>query len=195
MNTTLIEGDKVLVCYTDSIERNEIALFKWKNQTLIKRCIGLPGETIVIKNSNVLINNKAFGNNFIAAKKDLNTPITARINPRILYALNKNWTLANFGPYIIPKSGLTIMLDSEKSSLYKEIVVNEIGCSEEFYYKYHFNKKYTFKSNYFFMLGDNRDFSEDSRIFGAIRQEDFIGKGLYILYSKHDFRNRLLKKI
>ncbi|QTE23532.1 signal peptidase I [Polaribacter cellanae] len=63
------------------------------------------------------------------------------------------------------------------------------------------NKKvttYTFKQNYYFMMGDNRNGTLDSRAWGFVPEENIIGKVQYVLYSNYQDKfqwNRVLKNV
>lgn len=113
------------------------------------------------------------------------------------------WTLDNYGPYIIPKKGMTISLTSENYSLYNKVINDHEGIelkhTEGLFY---LNNKqvvsYTFKKDYYFMMGDNRMGSEDSRFWGLVPEDRIIGKVQCVLVS--NFRDkfqwsRLLKTI
>lgn len=104
--------------------------------------------------------------------------------------INFKWNSDYYGPIIIPEQDKEIILDSVNSSFYgsiiyynenQNIVLNEKGYIE---LEGKILKSYIFKNNYYFMMGDNRHNSNDSRFRGLIPENLIFGKALYILYSK-----------
>ncbi len=116
---------------------------------------------------------------------------------------NKNWTFDTMGPFVIPKKGLQINLNYENYLLYEKTInkfekVNIKHDEGKFYVNGEITTTYTFKKNYYFMMGDNRKASSDSRVWGFLPEENIIGKVQCVLFSnyKNKFQwNRLLKSI
>lgn len=91
------------------------------------------------------------------------------------------WTYEEFGPYFIPSKGSTIKLTKENFNIYKTIIAVHEGClienkGDAFICNNTTITDYSFKKNYYFVLGDNRSSSKDSRTFGPIPKEGIIGK-------------------
>lgn len=117
------------------------------------------------------------------------------------------WNVDFFGPIYIPKAGDSVELNSESLPLYERIVCvyekNDLFVSNDSIFVNNvYSKHYTFKMNYFFMMGDNRHNSADSRFWGFLPEDHIVGKATVILLSidksegeSHIRSNRWFKKV
>jgi len=232
------------------LERDDIVIFNYpiedefsvNNRSFyVKRCVGLPGDTLQLKNKKVFINRheipfpkkvefnynvhtnidltndtllkyditeggRVGGKQFWqltlsdSAKEALEKTNYIRsikplkINPNgyadyiFPYYKKYNWNIDYFGELVIPKKGASIVLDTNNIHLYKRVIAKFEGNELEwdstiFTINGEVVTSYTFKMDYYFMMGDNRHNSSDSRFWGFVPEDHIVGKATAVLMS------------
>ena len=102
---------------------------------------------------------------------------------------NFKWSVDNFGPIVIPAAGVTVKITPENIALYDRCITayehNKLQIKDN---KIFINGKetdqYTFHMDYFWMMGDNRHNSQDSRFWGYVPIDHIVGKPLFIWFSR-----------
>lgn len=102
------------------------------------------------------------------------------------------WNNDNFGPIYLPEAGKSVKLTPETLPLYKKIIRDYEGNSvavkgNQVYVNEQPADSYTFKMDYYWMMGDNRDHSEDSRTWGYVPSNHIVGKPVFIWMSLDNF--------
>ncbi len=138
---------------------------------------------------------------FITDVKEVVTP--AGFREYNLYPKSSlvNWNQDNYGPFLLPREGTTIELTPLNVALYGEAIQYYEGNSDVSIENDKISiggkvlDKYTFKQDYFFMMGDNRHRSADSRYWGMVPKDHVLGKAVFVWMSIDPNPTSFLNKI
>lgn len=176
---------------------NQNEVFSSQDMTLVKRLVGLPGDTVWIIDKEVIVNNSRLEyppKSIIPKERSQNY---GEADDRI-FPDGKNWNKDYYGPTIVPKKGMKIEINPQNIGEWGTIIDREFGNKvvsiegSVIMINGKPSRDYTFTKNYYFVLGDNRAHSSDSRYWGFVPEDLIIGRAEYIYWSvksTFDFSN------
>ena len=180
------------------MHRKDVMVFRHplKKQVFVKRCVALPGDTLQLVGGQLSINQAK--KEVLSGQEKLARDTCKYLNPVLSTGSGRNkiypgkgglgWSLNNFGPLVVPAKGQRIKLTSRNIMLYGSLIAQHEDSNLQFKDGCLLSNgqqltEYTFKKDYYFMLGDNRLHSNDSRYWGFVPKENIIGKAVMIFWS------------
>jgi len=175
------------------IQRNDVLVFNYpvedhlpvdQRQLYIKRCVALPGDTLQLVAGIVHVNGKKQetpeGIILPARIADTSayTPLIFPNYPPV------RWNTDHFGPVRIPRAGDSVRLERKTLPLYTRIIEKYEGHTlklrnDSIFIDGKPARHYVFEMDYYFMLGDNRPASRDSRYWGFLPEDHVIGRASF----------------
>jgi signal peptidase I len=184
MENSVMAGDRLVVRKTQEIKRGDVFVFNHpngENVQLVKRCIGLPGDTVRIVRSAIYINDKISLAVLTVRKCPWDFPLDFPLR-------SLGWDINNYGPVLTPAKGIIVPMDSANMNLYRNVIRldgHEVSCRDGiFYIDKNPATDYTFRTNSYFVLGDNRGNSLDSRYWGFVPEELVVGRAVMVYFSR-----------
>lgn len=146
----------------------------------VKRCVAVAGDTLQVKKGLVWVNGvkePLYPGLQISSALEETQRDYREIFP---FSASYSWSRDEFGPLWIPQKGVTVRLTSQNLPLYERIIEVYEGASVREALEV---GEYTFKQDYYFMMGDNRHNSLDSRYWGFVPEDHIVGKPAIIWLS------------
>jgi signal peptidase I len=195
------------------VKRNDVLVFNFPHPNswdkiemhilkyYIKRCIGLPGDSLEIRNGFYHVRGfeSSLGN--VESQQKVSGRTIESFDKAVYhtfpYDSAGNWNIKDFGPLYIPKKGDVLPMNPAQFLLYKKLIEWEqqavLTCKDS---TVCLNDRamasYQFQKNYYFMAGDHTEDSRDSRYWGLLPEEYIVGKA-WMIWKSNDVHTGKIK--
>ena len=157
-------------------------------ENYVKRCVGTPGDTIQIINRVLYVNGKEFHRPpHIQYLRNQNYP--EGFTESGIFPKGSGWNCDNYGPLVVPKLGDTLHLTTSNIEKWETFInrdfekdVVDVKDGKIFINGKETNS-YAVTDDYYFMMGDNRDNSLDSRYWGFVPRRNVVGTPMFVYFS------------
>jgi signal peptidase I len=175
------KGDVIVFIFPGNRDEVEASEFQY----YLKRCVATGGDTLVIRNNHLFVNNKEV----LLAKNGFYDSTIPEIPSEKwqTFPYGKEYTRDNYGPIRIPKEGDVIQLSMNNLHEWAVFIQREghkiSSDRKSIYIDGNIATSYKVERDYCFGMGDNRDHSLDSRYWGFIPEENIVGTPVIVYWS------------
>jgi len=166
------------------LPRAEEPVGTYRRTAFVKRCIGIPGDTVEIRSSRIHVNGRE-----MLEPRTVRTPVFHQtLDSRSLYPAGAGFTEWQYGPVYVPGRGDLITLEPGTMPVWRHVLEREghrVDVTEEgsILVDGMGLKEYEVSRDYYFVLGDHRENSTDSRVWGFVCEDDVVGEALLVYWS------------
>jgi signal peptidase I len=176
-------------------ERGDVVVFESPVRTnnsgrnvpiYVKRCVGLPGDTIRILEGVLYVNGMPLPLP-ASARREKHIPLPSGYVDGRIFPRGAPFSADNYGPLVVPYQGMTVRTSVSTLEMWGDFIRNEghqVGVlGDRVIIDGSPVNQYIVGRNYYFMMGDNRNNSLDSRFLGFVPEELIVGKAMLIYWS------------
>jgi signal peptidase I len=179
-----------------SVRRGDVLVFEFpgafeeaehqEHVNYIKRCVGLPGDVVEIRGARVLVNGQEML--FPRSAKAYGRASSSWHSRSRLFPRGAGFSEDEYGPLVVPKRGDVIELNATTLRLWRGLIQREghtVGRDPNgaILIDGKAATSYTVERNHYFVMGDNRYNSLDSRYWGFVPEQNLIGEALFVYWS------------
>ncbi len=157
------------------------------NINFIKRCIAVPGDTLLIRNKTVFVNGREF---LLPAHAPKTAPsdFLPQESMNMIFPKGSSFNPDYYGPIVVPFKGMVVDISNGSIKQWQTFIEREhhrVGTNQSGMVSVDgvTATQYIVERDYLFVMGDNRDNSLDSRFWGFVPQENIVGKAMFVYWS------------